>query len=182
MPSREWTDPKTWIEGEKLKADEVNEQLTNNLIWLFEKNFDVSQLSGVSDFQTSSTTPVAAGVLSCIIRKFSDETVVRLSFSGSAYNSTASQFVRFDVLIDNLYYASSGTGTPATGGLMQFQQDTAALTNQVSFEAFVPDIEAGVHSFQLMFWVGANTATINVTNTIAQFSVEEYGVADVNII
>ena len=180
MASRDWTDPKTWLEGERLKADEVTEQFTDNLIWLFEKNWDIVQVSGVSDYQTTSTTPAIMGVMFCTIKKATNESLVRVAFNGSAYNSNASTFVRFDVLVDGIYYASSGTGTPATGGLMTFQQDTAGIQSQVMMEAFLTDLDAGFHDFQLVWWVSANTGTINVTNTIAQFHVEEYGVGNVN--
>ena len=179
MPSVEWANPKDWLEGEKLKADEFDEQLTNNLIWLFEKNYDVVQVSGVSDYQTSSLTPVAVGVLTLQINKVADETVLRFGGTWSMYSNTGSAFTYFDVRMDNSIYLSTGTTSPAAAGLLRYQQDTATIGTQISLEAWIDNVDAGYHTFELVWWVGSGISTINVTNTIAQFSVEEYGVADI---
>jgi hypothetical protein len=183
MPSTDWHEPQEWLEGEKLTAQEMIEQLKDNLTFLFEKNFDVVQVSGVSDYQTTSTTvtPVS-NTLVLTIRKYDIDTLVRLALNASVYSGTASAFIYFDVWIDGTYYASSGTSTPAAAGLVRYQQDTASVVAQLSLEAYIPDIDEGQHTFVLVWWVSAGTGTINVTNTIAQFSAEEYGVANVNIV
>lgn len=182
MPSTDWTDPKTWLEGEKLTADEINEQLRDNLIWLFEKNYDMVQVSGVSDYQTTSLTPVTNGVLILNINKVRDDTVLRFGGTWSVYSNIASAFIYFDIRMDNSIYLSSGTTTPAAAALLRYQQDTANVVSQISLEAWIDNIDAGLHKFELMWYVGSGTGTMNTTNTIAQFYGEEYGVADVSVV
>jgi hypothetical protein len=183
MPSTFWVDPKTWLEGEKLKADEVNEQVRDNLIWLFEKNYDIVQVTGVSDYQTTSTSAaVVAAALQLQLSKAVDETVLRFGMTLSAYNSSASAFITFDIRMDSNIYLSSGTTTPATNGLVRYQQDTASIGSQITMDAWVDNVDSGLHIFELVWWVSAGTGTINVTNTIAQVSVEEYGIGDVLLV
>jgi hypothetical protein len=182
MPSVEWTNPHKRLEGEKLKADEMREQFTNNLTWLFQKNFDIVQASGVSDYQTTSTTPVVMGVMTCTLKKASDDTVIRVGFTASAYNSASTNFLFFDVLIDGAIYASSGTGTPDADGLVRYQQSGNAVPSQISLEAYIDNVSAGIHTFTMVWWTSAGTATINVTNTIVQMVTEEYGVTNVLLI
>lgn len=178
MPSTDWHIPQTWVEGEKLTAAELVEQLKDNLTYLFEKNYDLVQYSGVSDWQTTSTT-VAQTAIIMNLSKFSMETLIKFSMNASVYSNTASASIYFDVLIDGAYYASSGTATPDATGLVRYQQDTANVVSQLSLEAYIPDIADGLHTFELVWWVSAGTGTINVTNTILQLTVEEYGVGDV---
>lgn len=180
MPSTLWTDPKTWIEGEKVSANELTQQVSDNITWLFERNIDVAQVSGISDYTTgSSTTWETLGALRCTLNKATDASLIKATFSASAYNTVNGGYTYFDILIDNSYYASSLTSTPLTEGLRGFRQNGSSYVNSVAFEFYIRDVLKGVHEFR-MVWYSSNTGgNVNVTNSIAQFSIEEYGVANV---
>lgn len=51
-----WTTPKTWVAGNTLTAAELNEQVRDNLDFLFSKPISVSNLDEAANYTTTSTT------------------------------------------------------------------------------------------------------------------------------
>lgn len=181
MPSVLWTDPKTWVEGERVSANELSQQLSDNITWLYERNIDVSQVSGVSDYLSPNVNQWSTiGVLRCTLNKERDETLIRTCFSGGIAHSQYGGIVWLDVLIDNSYYASSLTPTPLTDGISSLRGLGSLYTMNTKFDFYIPNILSGVHEFRMQWKTNLTQASLNVTNTIAQFSVEEYGVANVS--
>lgn len=51
-----WTTPKTWNDGDVLTAAELNEQVRDNLNFLFDKPGAISNLDEAANYTTTSTT------------------------------------------------------------------------------------------------------------------------------
>ncbi len=182
MPSVEYTLPKDWVNTERVTAENLNEQLRDNITWLFEKNLVVAQRSGVTNetttVTTAPTTSVFVEIFDLSIDKSLEDSALRIELSASIAISSAGARLRFDVIIDNSYFLSSGTSTPNSDGVAYHEFPAANRDFPMAFGRFLDNVAAGSHRVQLVWWVSAGTGTVNITNTVAQFSVEEYGVPD----
>lgn len=184
MPTVDWFTPNDWLTREKVTASDFNEQIKSNIQWLFEKNLVVVQRSGIADLTTTntvapSTTPTVSYIINTVyMNKASQDTSVRFMFDGNIINSGANNKTYFDIIVDQTYFLSTGTATPRTNGMAVVTTQINARPLWVSFQRFLEGITAGSRRFDFVWWCSGGTSTINYTNTMAQFSAEEYGQPD----
>lgn len=184
MPTVDWFTPTDWLTREKVTASDFNEQIKSNIQWLFEKNLIVVQRSGITDLTTTntalpSTTPAASYIINTVyMDKASQDTSVRFMFDGNVFNSSSGNETYFDIIVDQTYFLSSGTATPNTKGMAVVTSQNNARPIWISFQRFLEGVTVGSRRFDFVWWHSAGTSTINYTNTMAQFSAEEYGQPD----
>lgn len=181
MATVSWTDPKDWLNVTKVTADNFNEQIADNFRWLFEKNIAVALRAGIADLTNVNTTAPTVSVHDTVfelqLEKEADTSIL-MTFSGNVSNSLNLGKTRFDILVDNSYFVSSGTATPLSEGLWFQQFPTAARVVSMQAQRFIANVPDGLHNFKLVWWVSSGTGSINLTNGSCQYSVEEYGVPD----
>lgn len=182
MPTVDWFTPNDWLTREKVTADDFNEQIKSNIQWLFEKNILVIQRAGITDLTTTntvapSTTPVASYIINTIFfDKDDQDSSIRFHFDGNVFNTSAANETYFDIIVDQTYFLSTGTATPLTKGMAYVTTQLPSRPLLASFARYLEGVTAGTRRFDLVWWCSGGTSTLNYTNTMVQFSVEEYGI------
>ena len=175
MASVNWNGIKTWIAGEFLDIGLANEQLSENLQWLYEKNVQVTQYAGVSDIvvPVTNTGFVETGIEVGILKVDSD-TTLRISLNFSLQLGTSGD-VRLDFLVDDAIYASTRTATPDSSGLRTFRN--LADYQPIVIDTLIEGVASGYHTVKLVGGcsVASTNLTFNLTNTVGQIVAEEYG-------
>lgn len=175
-----WTSPKTWIDGNKLSALELNEQLRDNLNYLFAKPSASYILDEAANYTTTSNSWVDIDSTNLALSITTGGGDVLVWFNGLVvpYNASTAR-VGLDIDVDGSRIAGDhgivSKNTYASGAY--FVPSVSPLT----IVRLVTGLSAGSHTFKLQWIVNysavlfAGAGTTNfVYNTSAQ-NVDLYG-------
>lgn len=171
----------TWIEGEYLKATEFNEQIEQNLEWVRKRNIDyVVVRNGVSD----QSLTVAAGWQPLLPTVFFTKLVTRggdimLSLNLSFNAAGASGDTTFDIEVkaasnEFSFFLSTLSGARDTNPALFYEQYGSGYTIRKTLRYLWTSVPANEYTFTIWWLAGVGNSTINFTNTINEFIVEEY--------
>jgi hypothetical protein len=167
-----WTAPRTWLLLEQITATYLNEQVRDNLDYLFNRPRSIIDIANGSNINVTSTTFAAVD---------DNQFTVELETAGGdvelnlrlQVSVPANAVVAIDFLIDNTNYVSSGTSTPLTNGISTVPQTTAAVVGTTNVRAVVQGLSAGVHNFKLRMRTSTGTAVVTLANILTQLSAWE---------
>jgi hypothetical protein len=168
-----WTPPPTYDQqGIDLTGAEL-ENMSNRFLFLY----NPPRVTATLRSGGASTTAVAFSPVDNNIFSLTMETSGRrlgMTLLAHARHSVAGSNVLFDVLMDDVTYLSSLTGTALTDGIWRVRSVVATPAQSVVGIPYVlegVDIPAGVHNFKL-YWRGSAAGT-STLEAITQFSVFE---------
>lgn len=172
-----WNTPLTWAIRDPITATKLNAQLRDNSNYLFARPRTlITQLGAGSDLTTASATFVAVDDAQFTANLTTSGGLVEVNLSAVIAHSVLSAFVYFDVIIDDVTYVSSQTGTPLTNGLWGARETLAAAIISVPSQPFIYPLvlSSGVHTFKLRWRTSVATATLKLSaGNVFQFSVKE---------
>lgn len=183
-----WTTPKTWIDGNKLEAAELNEQVRDNLSFLFSKPGASYSLDEGADYTTTSAlfTDIDGTNLGLSITSGGGDLLVW--FSGTvAADVGIPAYIYLDVDLD-------GSRVGGDDGLVMIASNTSGTANQYQGDKWnnivllrlLTGLAAGTHTLSLQWkvlgtsgatarlYAGAGTAiTYGTVDIHSQFGVKE---------
>ena len=171
-----WYTPKTWAYREPILDWKLNQQMRDNLDYLYERPRAIITKDGSgADYTTTavSNEPIDDTVYSVLV--VTTGGLVEVNLLGAVYNATAAQTVFFDVLIDDAFWASSGLSIPNTSGLWYYRATVVNKISMIGSPYIYPyALPPGEHTFKLRWRVSGGTGTFrNNAGTVSQFSVKE---------
>lgn len=169
-----WTTPVTFNTGDPLTAVVLNQQVRDNLGYLYEPPRDVINSSAVYAIAVATLTNTPTTAIDDINMGVSLTTTgrdIQLAIRGvmSRTVAVAEGFLCFDFFIDGLTYASTGTATPANRGIggISYSQTTTAGRHMFNVNFLLRGLSAGSHIF-LPRWANGNivgTGNISILGT-----------------
>lgn len=173
-----WTEPQEWIAGNPITAEELNEE-SNRLRYLYDRGGQMVTVRGNGTNPTTVSTASFAAVDDAIYAVSLETTGGKLCIDLTAHvaHSVANNFIAFDVIMDDITYMSSLTGTALTQGIITARPPAITVVYPVNVRYMVPAgiITAGVHTFKLRWKVQAATGTLWVSSGyMFQLAVSEH--------
>lgn len=168
-----WTNPITWFFQQVWSASLFNQQIRDNLNYLKNRPYDLALL-GTTD-QTGVTTAWVAVTNSAVQIVLPVTAVLEFGWRIHVHSTTAAARFQLDIFdVDNGVYLSSGTATPTTNGLGQFNTNaTASVGSSATGSAFKEAVSAGTHNYQLYIKSSAAATTVENSDTKNAFWVKE---------
>lgn len=157
-----WTTPKTWTDGSVLTAAELNEQVRDNLDFLFDKPGAVYDVDEASNYTTSSTSFVDVDATDLALTITTGGGDVLIWLSPAVMTSTANVSVYFDVDIDGTRVAGDDGITKFTFFDAGASPETVMNRATLGFVWLATGLAAGSHTFKLQ-WKHTNAA---ITTTL----------------
>lgn len=146
-----WTTPKTWTDGSVLTAAELNEQVRDNLNYLFAKPSDIYNVDEAANYTTTSTTFVDVDATDLALTITTGGGDVAVWFSGTVTKNATNNVLTMDVDVDGSRFAGDD-------GIIYSYGDA---TIGMSFFVVITGLSAGSHTFKLQWKIaGGNTATM----------------------
>lgn len=171
MTVNTWYDPKKWVTGEALNADDLEREISANLTFLRHLPRAISGSLSVG-INTNSTVFVAVDPIFKIDIAIPDGDLLVGFTAGGVSSSAAAAEIQFDILMSDgqdSVYLSSMTSTPATNGLYRQTGGIAAARHQINLHVLLTGLPAGTYTFEL-YWRASSTSTLNMAapNSIQQ--------------
>ncbi|MFN7210461.1 MAG: hypothetical protein ACK4P1_08735 [Aggregatilineales bacterium] len=151
-----WTNPKTWVAGDVVGANDLNEQLRDNLSYLHSRPHQRIVRVATADYITTSTTFVDIDSTNLSITLTVSSGAVMVGFSGvTLVNTGANVKPAFNFTIDSVPFTS------AARGVVCYDQPAGAAVfdGPVSYVALVTDLTVGAHTFRPQ-WRNIATGTV----------------------
>lgn len=162
-----WTDPITWVFRQVLSATLLNQQIRDNMDYLKSPPLEVAELG--SSNQTGISTTWVKVTNSDLTITLPVNGVLEFAWRITFAHSVANNHVAIDIFdVDNSIYLSSGTATPATGGL-QRTAGVSTLLTQIAGSYLHSGVIAGTHNYEFRMLAQAASATLHnasVKNTV----------------
>ena len=165
-----WTTPVTFNTGDPLTAVTLNQQVRDNLNYLYEPPRDVTNNSAVYTVTVASLPSTPTTAIDDVNLGVSLTTTgrdIQLAIRGvmSRTVAVAEGFLCFDFFIDGLTYASTGTATPANRGIGGIGYSQAAVTGRHMFNVsfLLRGLSAGSHIFLPRWAHSSGVATGNIS-------------------
>ena len=151
MPAN-WTAPITWNVNQLVTADNLNQQLRDNLEFLKSPPTASVVLDQSSDYNTTATSfvNIDSSVLSLSLTTAGGALLI--GFHG-VISPTGTHSVYLDITVD-------GVRVGGDDGLLSVTRATTGTTPSVSFVRLVTGITAGAHTVRLQWKVSAGTSTL----------------------
>jgi len=169
-----WTTPVTFNTGDPLTAVTLNQQVRDNLNYLYEPPRDVTNNSAVYSIAVASLPSAPTTAIDDVNLGVSLTTTgrdIQLAIRGimSRTAATAEGYLCFDFFIDGLTYASTGTATPANRGIggISYYQTSSNGRHMFNVNFLLRGLSAGSHIF-LPRWAHGNivgTGNISILGT-----------------
>lgn len=167
-----WTSPRTWVIEEPITVDKLNNELSGNMLHLFNRPSQYATIKGNGTNLTNALTtfsPLDDAQFTLQINTATGN--VQLILTAMVQRS-ATGVIEWDVLVDDSVYASSGSATPVTHGLGGQYVSTA--TDQLSGSFILTGLTPGLHTFKLRVRNSTTgTATFFLDGHTMQFGVCE---------
>jgi hypothetical protein len=162
-----WTTPATWAVNQLVTADDLNEQLRDNLEFLKGPPTGAYKANQGSDYGTSSTSFVNVDATNWAFSLDIAGGAVLMGFQGSVLGNTTSRRVYFDVDVNTLGRLG------ADDGLVTVHNPNGSDARIVlaAFTYLLTGLPAGTHIFRLQWkvdngsailYAGAGTANVDV--------------------
>lgn len=152
-----WVNPITWTVSQLVTAANLNEQVRDNMNYLFARNSGRAELTG--DFTTTSTSFTDLTGLTVTFTTYGGQVLV--GFSGNCSNNGASNN-DFTIAVDGV---DAGDGTNGITGF-----STGTVRFPVSITYITVALSAGSHTIKMRCKTSATTLTVRDG---AQFFVKE---------
>lgn len=155
-----WTTPKTWVTGETLVAADMNQYIRDNMDWLKAPPKATVQMSGTSNFTTTSTSFVDVSTTDFQLSITTAGGAVFGWFGVTMSMSSATNYAYFDVVIDGV--SVSGAANGLVGGI----RIATSTTVCVVIPFYKAGLSAGAHTIKLQYRTdnAANTLTVYANN------------------
>ncbi len=155
-----WTNPKTWMAGEVVGANDLNEQLRDNMSYLHSRPHQRIVRTATADYTTTSTTFVDIDSTNLSITLTVSSGTVMVGFSAVTLVNTWTSFVMpaFNFTIDGVPF------TTAPRGVICYDQSplAASFDRPVSYTVLVTDLTVGTHTFRPQWRNIATSGTITL--------------------
>lgn len=148
-----WSTPETWSSGQLVTADDLNEQLRDNMIALKDPPTGWYVLNEATNITSTSTswTDVDSTLLSLDVTTGGGDVMVgfcgAVDIAGATVNTAM-----FDVTMDGVAIG----GDDGFLGVVGVDGSAATTVRLISFVRLVTSVPAGAHQFRLR-WRGSNT-------------------------
>ncbi len=154
-----WTNPKTWMAGEVVGANDLNEQLRDNMSYLHSRPHQRIVRTATADYTTTSTTFVDIDSTNLSITLTVSSGTVMVGFSAiTRINTNSGTWPAFDFTIDGVRF------TTAPYGLIHFYS-ASLLDAPVNYTVLVTDLTVGAHIFRPQWRnIVAGTLTLYATS------------------
>lgn len=173
----------SWYVGEKLTHTDFNEQVDQNLDWLHKRNISqVTVRNGVSDF--SAVVNTSAIIMPTIL--YTDITTnggdLLITANLSMANAGVSGYNYIHPIArrhgddDYFFLVSQGRTVPSVAGFTRVRG--SGYVARMTLRFHWSGVEPATYRVGLFWHVTIGTATINLTNTVNQLTVEEYAKAE----
>lgn len=151
-----WTAPKTWVAGVTLTAADMNQYVRDNMDWLKAPPKGTVQMSGTSNFTTTSTSFVDVSTTDFQMSITTTGGAVFGWFVVTVSNSSGTNYANFDVVIDGV--SVSGASNGVVGGIRL----AASTTVSVMIPFYKSGLSAAAHTIKLQFRSdnAGNTVTV----------------------
>lgn len=176
-----WTTPKTWTDGNVLTAAELNEQVRDNLNFLYAKPTDDYVINGAANYSTTSTTFVDVDATNLSLTLTSGGGDLLVWFSGTTgVSSGARGYTFLDLDLD-------GSRVGGDDGLVFVSSYGASLYAEDKWRNIVllhllKNVAAGSHTIKLQWMQAGGTVDLFVNgSTLAKATVEihpQFGVKE----
>jgi len=156
-----WTTPITWDDNQELDEDTLNEQIRNNLLFLKEGHFALTQIhpdDGIGPFTHGAGAGLWEEVDSVVAVTLTLETAANLflGFNIPLLPSGSNRTMAID-FFDGTNYASSQTPTPDTDGIaFDRWSSTANFTETASMMLHLGPSAAGTYTYTMWWNCGVN--------------------------
>ncbi len=171
-----WVTPREWTLKEPITASKLNEFSAADL-YLFSRPKSVVTIPGDgTNITTTSTTFTAVDDAQFTLSlEVAEGAEVQFDLLASCRHSVLGGFFHFDIIMDDVTYMSSMTGTPVTDGIWKNQARAASVDGALGAAPFYRSgIAAGVHTFKLRWRLTtAGLITLMINGTLAQFAARE---------
>ncbi len=148
-----WTTPHTWVNGEALEEDIMNEQIRDNFNFLKDRPSDSYELNEVANYTTDLTTFDDVDPTNLALTITTEGGDVWIGFTGSVSNNTINAYIHFDVKVDGVLFAGDD-------GIIVEQINPANNVSTIGFIILIDSLAAAVHTFELQWKVSAGTGTM----------------------
>ncbi len=171
--TKEWTTPTEIGATDPMTATLFNEKLMQNMMYLIDKPYDEVIITGGTDWDTTSTTPVVidSSVFDVSIDVVSGLVEVQWSIP---LRMTANDYAYFNIRIDDDYLFGDVPSGGVTKILQQYRPRDNGTDHHFIGKVNISGLSVGTHSFEPMVWVGGGTMTVyQASGYTGQFSVRE---------
>lgn len=175
-----WTPLQFWRDGEQLTTEKFNNRIEGNIQWLYSKNIQsVIIRNGVSDPSAGTGlnwVAISQSVLYVDITTLGNDLLINFLAGISNTGVQGKTLLDIYVLPKNRdpFFLSSLTATPLATGLWSHQLGSS-LTTKRSFTFLWTNVPANGYRLVPYWRAITGTNSLNLTNTITQFVVQEYG-------
>lgn len=175
-----WTTPQTWVDGNVLTAAELNEQVRDNLNFLFSKPGDNYVMNEAADYTTTSTLFVDVDATNLALTITTGGGDVLIWFNGVMSGTGTPSYLSVDVLLDGSRLAGDDgiltLGSNNNGIISQYQGDK---WQNMGFAYLKTGLSAGSHTFKLQWKVSTGTATLYAGAATTYFDIHpQFGVKE----
>lgn len=140
-----WTNPKTWVAGEVVGANDLNEQLRDNMSYLHSRPHQRIVRTATANYTTTSMIFVDIDTVNLSITLTVSSGTVMVGFSAVTWVDTGSgRRPAFNFTINGVPF------TTATHGIVCYAQPAgnAVFDGPVSYAVLVTDLTVGAHIFR----------------------------------
>lgn len=162
---------KSWKAGEALSPLKLNRYISGNYEFLRYRNR--SNGSSASDYVLGATIAAVDDSKFNLTYSVRESEDVLLTIRWAALATSIASYMRWDILIDDSYYLSSGTPTPSTQHLGRLSVPVINVPFMQSYRRKISDLSTGSHTFSLRA-MRNGAVTISGTNYPTRFEVEGY--------
>ncbi len=148
-----WTTPHTWIDGEALEEDIMNEQIRDNFNFLKDRPSNTRNINEGANYTTALTNFDDVDPTNLSLTITTEGGDVWVGFTGSISNSTINTYVHFDLEVDGVRFAGDD-------GIIVEQINPANNVSTIGFIILIDTLAAAAHTFKLQWKVSAGTATM----------------------
>lgn len=148
-----WTAPRTWETNDLVSANDLNQELRDNLEYLKSPVTALYNVNEASNYSTTSTSFVDVDGTDLALTIVTTGGDVMVGFCASFINSTADARTYFDIAVD-------GTRKAGDDGLAMGEAESANAMESVGFVYLIRGLSAGSHTFKLQWKVSAGTSTL----------------------
>jgi hypothetical protein len=160
--AQDWLVPKNWKAGEALLPAKLNSYIGGQNDFLRYRNRVICTDTSNYNVTSGTLTALADNVYLTPFEVKQGEDLL-VSFDLSATINAISNFVWFDLFIDDSYYLSSGTATALTRGIGVLYPNEAAIAQKIIGRRLISGLSTGAHTFSLHAARSAGTQTMTGT-------------------
>lgn len=171
-------------EGQRLSAQFLNQQIYNKIVYYSERNFSVAQARGVTDIIVNTTSwELAVPFFTVALYIPRDNTSIRafLHYEGTVqgYPSNPDNVGHVLKVNNELVGVNPISGAYAYRDILGVAGTQNTRNSTFNLSTYTHGLPKGYHTFSLYINTLGENLAINLTNTVAEFRVQEENVYSV---